>query len=347
VRIKHLPAFLLVGFLLVLAGPHSGFTQQGGPPEGGMGMRMKGMKGKGKGNFDPNMIFNMLAKGKDVLDVGEMQAPAFGPDPREKMKEFLAAKGVANGQMTRDLYAEFFKGQMAEWQAKREARDAGGAPGAPGAPAMTGSEDEAREIFKKMDRDNSGTLSPDEVRGPLSGQFAKYDKDNNGVLDFDEFKEYWKDRAASRAGGGAIVWGQEAPVIEEKRPTVYRFGNLPKELPTWFEKLDRDKDGQVGLYEWKSEGKPTAEFLAFDQNGDGFLTVEEVLRFEKAKAKKEADAKAEAAGGTPTRTVAADPSGRGADFKGKDNPFGKRKGMGGMDGGKGKGKGKGRGMWSG
>jgi hypothetical protein len=64
-------------------------------------------------------------------------------------------------------------------------------------------------------------------------------------------------------------------------PIIYRPGKLPDNLPPWFKELDTDRDGQVGLYEWKAAGRPVNEFVAMDQNGDGFLTVEEVLRHQR------------------------------------------------------------------
>ena len=98
----------------------------------------------------------------------------------------------------------------------------------------------------------------------------------------------WQNRAQSRGnngpggfGGLIIIPDQE----EERRPVVYRVGSLPKELPAWFTELDTDKDGQVGLYEWKAAGRPLADFQAMDRNGDGFLTVEEALLYQKAQAK--------------------------------------------------------------
>ena len=71
---------------------------------------------------------------------------------------------------------------------------------------------------------------------------------------------------------------------------VYRAGKLPKELPAWFAQPDEDKDGQVGLYEWKKAGRSIPEFEAMDLNGDGFITVEEALRYAKMKAKNVASA---------------------------------------------------------
>jgi hypothetical protein len=68
---------------------------------------------------------------------------------------------------------------------------------------------------------------------------------------------------------------------------VYRAGNLPLDkLPPWFAQLDTDRDGQIGLYEWRRAGKPLEDFRAMDRNNDGFLTVEEVLYYQAALAKK-------------------------------------------------------------
>jgi len=92
----------------------------------------------------------------------------------------------------------------------------------------------------------------------------------------------------------------QAQEEEKKKPLVYRAGNLPPQLPSWFAQYDTDKDGQVGLYEWKAAGQPIARFVEMDQNGDGFLTVEEVLRFDVAEKKK---------AGNTTQTVAAQQGG--------------------------------------
>src|SRR5207248_2395219 len=64
---------------------------------------------------------------------------------------------------------------------------------------------------------------------------------------------------------------------EVRRPVVFRAGKLPKDLPGWFEQLDTDQDGQVGLYEWVQAGHSPADFKALDRNDDGFLTAEELL----------------------------------------------------------------------
>ena len=90
-------------------------------------------------------------------------------------------------------------------------------------------------------------------------------------------KEQMKAEMAIRSG----TVEPPAAKDEEKsdpRPTVQRYGNLPKELPKWWADVDADKDVQLSLYEWRTAGKKVEEFVALDLNTDGFLTVEEYLR---------------------------------------------------------------------
>ena len=67
--------------------------------------------------------------------------------------------------------------------------------------------------------------------------------------------------------------------IEEPKPVVLRYGKLPKELPSWFNSLDTNQDGQIALYEWRNDGRLATDFLPMDLNGDGLVTAEEYLRF--------------------------------------------------------------------
>jgi len=119
----------------------------------------------------------------------------------------------------------------------------------------------------------------------------------NGQLTRDQFAQLVQERMAQRQAeraaanpGGQTADAQNnpsaatdigedgAPIPEDKRPVVYRVGNLPKDIPAWFAPMDTDKDGQVGLYEWKAAGRSLSDFQAIDLNGDGFITVEEAMR---------------------------------------------------------------------
>jgi Ca2+-binding EF-hand superfamily protein len=151
-----------------------------------------------------------------------------------------------------------------------------------------------RESFRNRDRNGDGVLTPDEMTGSLRDDLVRWDKNGDGKIDLEEYKDYYRARMqAGRSRGsyprqGGFPAAPQQPAEEGHKPVVYRVGNLPKGLPAWFTQLDRDKDGQVGLYEWKQAGRSLGEFRAMDQNGDGFLTAEEVLRHQKrtrAKAK--------------------------------------------------------------
>ena len=161
---------------------------------------------------------------------------------------------------------------------------------------------DAEDNFRRHDKDNEGKLTPENMPGWLKDEWQQWDKNGDGFLDLAEYKEAYKaHQEFMRDPNGTGNQDprnprnrdnqQADPVQEEdKRPTVYHVGNLPKELPAWFVQLDMDKDGQVGLYEWKRGNMDINLFLEIDRNGDGFLTVEEVLRWQKVQlaAKKKA-----------------------------------------------------------
>ncbi|TMQ34661.1 MAG: EF-hand domain-containing protein [Planctomycetota bacterium] len=128
----------------------------------------------------------------------------------------------------------------------------------------------------------------------LRTELDKWDTDKNGLIDLNEFKAYFQariqqfvaDRNAAGGGWGG-GWGggdpgQSEPAEEERKvPIAYRVGNLPKELPAWFTQYDSNRDAQISLAEWRANGRSIEEFRKIDRNDDGFLTVDEVLRFEK------------------------------------------------------------------
>ena len=81
-------------------------------------------------------------------------------------------------------------------------------------------------------------------------------------------------RSSSSPGGRSSSRQSEQP----SRPVVYQPGNLPSSLPSWFSQRDTDRDGQIGLYEWRTSGESLTDFQRMDANSDGFVTVEEALR---------------------------------------------------------------------
>jgi Ca2+-binding EF-hand superfamily protein len=286
---------LLTAGCLVLLGAAAALQAQ--PPDGmrfrgGDGSR--GSEGGMRSRGDPDAFFNRLSKGKDVIDRSELQG--FEVMIFDRMAQ---SAGITNGKMTRDQF-------KAASETMRAQRGFGGSTPdgksvitvTPGGSSNSGQSTDQRteERFRRYDKNNNGVLEFDEMSEGLKSVLSQYDTNKNGVIELNEYKAYMNDRmqqrqqeAGSRSPGAvpgqpSVDGSLPSPIEsgsrveeEDRRPVVYRVGKLPKELPGWFEQMDTDKDGQVGLYEWVKGGRSPAEFKSMDRNDDGFLTADEVL----------------------------------------------------------------------
>ena len=147
-------------------------------------------------------------------------------------------------------------------------------------PFATGSE--ADKLFKQIDRDKDGYLVQNEMSPVLRMELKRWDTNRDGWIDQDEYRAYF----AYRLDRVYREWQQRSertlPPLEiagpdDDRPNVARAGKLPPGLPAWFDQLDKDRDGQIGLYEWRRAGWPIEEFEKLDLNNDGLITPTEVL----------------------------------------------------------------------
>ena len=261
----------------------------GGQGFGGGGRGNKG--GGGRGGFDPGAMFDMMAQGKTAINRADL-------DPRGQgmFDRVAGTMGITNGTMTRDQFTQGMSmgGGGAGGGGRggnRGNRGGGGMPGFGAAPAvvwggaaaadpMAGM---AESQFRRLDTNGDGVLNYDELSQSeaLKIEKDKWDANGDGFIDLAEFTAYFKARVqqvlGSDADGSGAIEADIEKVEKEERPIVYRAGKLPKELPPWFVELDTDKDAQIGIYEWKKSGRSLDEFDSMDRNGDGFLTVEEVL----------------------------------------------------------------------
>jgi len=159
--------------------------------------------------------------------------------------------------------------------------------------------EQAARLFRRLDQNNDGLIGSDEMPDTLRDERAKWDKNSDGFIDPDEYAAYYQaqlKRVADGVASGDIPL--RAAKLATPDPTTTPTptpGTPPRPaaklppLPDWFKQLDTDGDGQVGLYEWKAAGRPVAEFLAMDRNGDGYLEPAEVQAYlaeQQAKAKK-------------------------------------------------------------
>ncbi|MBX7104503.1 MAG: hypothetical protein K1X57_10505 [Gemmataceae bacterium] len=278
-----------------MAQPPGGF---GGPGGGGRGGMMMG------GN--PEEMFNMLSKGKDVIRRDDVD-PMF----QRMFDRFAERMNITNGQITREQF------RQASEQMQQRMRE-GGMGGGPGGGGGDMQDRFVEGRFRQMDRNGDGLLSADEMSDTLKAERDKWDKNKDGFIDLNEFKEYVKERFGGGGGNRPADASPAAPNAptpppaetpsgiplptpelppDVNRPVVYRYGYLPKELPSWFTEMDIDKDGQVSLSEWAKGAKNLPEFRdvaaeekfaamigkyrGMDANDDGFLTAEEYLRYTK------------------------------------------------------------------
>lgn len=161
--------------------------------------------------------------------------------------------------------------------------------------------DQASKMFRKLDRNGDGLLSPDEMPASLQAELTRWDTNRDGVIDANEYWSFYQDRLrtiSERVASGQTDPATGKPVAapnidtpappteEEPRAIVYRGAKLPPDLPAWFAQLDTNHDGQISLYEWKASGRPIEEFFSLDLNNDGLITVEEVQRYQAQQARK-------------------------------------------------------------
>jgi Ca2+-binding EF-hand superfamily protein len=258
---------MLVGMGLLLVATQGQGQEQNPRPAGGDSAALRA-------------AFESLLRGADRVRRDELDRG------RQHLFDRLAKRlGVTDGQMTRAQLD-----QLREMLTDGTAATPGGAP-----TSATELDAQAEASFRHYDANGDGWLSPDEMPEELREHFGSWDSDGNGLLDLEEYKAYYRARnqsvatqsSQSRYGGTGPTNDYRPPGgsaragsrDETKAPLIYRSNNLPRELPAWFRTVDSNQDAQISLHEWRRSGRSIAEFQQMDRNGDGFLTVEEVLYY--------------------------------------------------------------------
>jgi Ca2+-binding EF-hand superfamily protein len=103
---------------------------------------------------------------------------------------------------------------------------------------------------------------------PGGGDFRSFDRGRDGDRDRDRDRGDRDSSSSYRSSSSSSSSAVTAPT--HVRVTVG--------LPSTYVDVDADRDGQVGLYEWKKAKRPLAQFTQFDANKDGFLTPRELER---------------------------------------------------------------------
>jgi hypothetical protein len=155
----------------------------------------------------------------------------------------------------------------------------------------------AESLIKQNDQDKSGMLEKSKGEwDKLKSDHRDSDTNKDGVITIDELivklQSYSKDSpggssgsSASRSGGGSSrsSWWKKDQTAKEEPKKSYRFlsptERLPKGLPDWFIRNDRDADGQIMMSEFAAAWTEAlaTEFMSYDLDGDGVITPAEAL----------------------------------------------------------------------
>jgi hypothetical protein len=220
------------------------------PQDGGSG----GREGRMMMGRDPSQMFDMMAQGGNVINrpSDPMQARMFD--------RFAQMTGSTNGQITREQFQAAVGAMQAQFGGMQQQFGGGQGGG-----------------FGSQGRFPGGQGGP----GGFSGGGFNIQGGGRGGRDFSSFmpggfpgmQRGGRD-GNQRRGDSSGTTTPQPP----EHPTVLKAGNLPSSL-AWFEQLDQDYDGQVGLYEWVKASRSPSEFKQWDRNDDGLLTPEEALEY--------------------------------------------------------------------
>ena len=157
---------------------------------------------------------------------------------------------------------------MTAWPATSQAqfgRSRGGSDGGDRAERM-------RAFFSQMRESRGGDRggSSDDRRARMQQFFSQMRGSRGGDRGSSRGGSRGGGREGSRGGSGRGRGGSSGKRAEPKPKP-----RMTLDLPAEYADRDLDKDGQLGLYEWKLS--EIADFRSFDVNADGFLTPRELL----------------------------------------------------------------------
>jgi Ca2+-binding EF-hand superfamily protein len=128
--------------------------------------------------------------------------------------------------------------------------------------------DQGRAIFGIMDQNRDRQLGAREIRGAV-GRVTSWDRDGDGKVSADEIPHHYQ----LTIGRGQITGpGMHAgPVYQAS----YKTPDTPAAGPSWFRRMDRNRDGDVSRREFLGT---RAEFDRIDHDHDGLINADEAAK---------------------------------------------------------------------
>jgi Ca2+-binding EF-hand superfamily protein len=137
-------------------------------------------------------------------------------------------------------------------------------------------------LFELLDTNGDGKLSIRELRkapSVLERLGCSGDK-----LAREDVPRRFRGGLALGPNGGQDPLGRQAIVVTRANNNIRRAGPTPARGPLWFQKMDRNRDGDVSRKEFLGTDE---QFRAIDTDGDGLISVEEAEAYDKRQPNRE------------------------------------------------------------